>query len=112
MTKAGDFFLLWANQAERAGEVLAVLDDVALVEYSMPKGTSALRFYKTGGRKPLYIGRVSYLDLPSKWVEAIVHQGALEDLVGKPQQLGKSEKITINVCPNFKFVKVDDHGRD
>jgi len=108
--KAGDIMRVWVNQAERVGEVLAVLDDMALVEYSMPKGTSALRFYHANRRT--FLAKISYLSLPTDWVAAILYQGALQDLIGKPQQIGKGQKLTINICPDFRFVKVDDHGRD
>jgi len=108
--RVGDTLAIWVNQKERTGEILAVLDDLALVEYSMPKGTSGIRFYHADTHQ--FYNRVSYLALPSKWVEAIVHQGALEDLIGKPQQLGKGYKLAINICPDMKFVKVDNYGRN
>jgi hypothetical protein len=54
------------NQGERDGYLLAVLDGVALYEYEMPRGSTALRFvYPDGGEKT-----VAYRSLSLRWLKA------------------------------------------
>lgn len=65
------------NQGKREAIVLAVIDNEVLIEYTMPKGTTALNIttheaieYDTGDYKT-----VSYKAISTKWLKAIVENG-------------------------------------
>ena len=82
LKEVGQRFTLWANQGERTASVLAFLGEEALIEYSMPRGTSALRIVNrdepAGGRN------MSYFQVPVKWLREMVETGV--EWIGCPQQ--------------------------
>ena len=47
--QANDSLEVYINQGRRPAFVLAVLDDMALIEYEMPRGTTTLRLMPTDG---------------------------------------------------------------
>jgi hypothetical protein len=65
-------FQIWVNQGHRDAFTLAVVGDEALIEYTMPKGSRALRIvdaftwegYKT----------TSYRAVPRKWLRAMADE--------------------------------------
>jgi hypothetical protein len=65
--KVGECFSIEVNQGLRDAIVLAVIGDEALIEYSMPKGSTSLRIVDaytwTGARS------VSYRNVPVKWLQ-------------------------------------------
>jgi hypothetical protein len=83
LAKPGARLQVLANQGWRDAVVLAVQGPAVLVEYMMPKGTTALRILQPvpGGVAERPIG---YNDLPTKWLQAIVDAG--QDWEGNPQQ--------------------------
>lgn len=82
--KPFDELTIFANQGDRPAMVLAVLGDQALVEYQMPKGTTALRILASDDDGD---GRtVSYTKLSLDWLKAIVD--ADTNWIGRPQQSG------------------------
>lgn len=99
----GTHLQVYANQGWREARVLAALGDERLVEYEMPKGTTALRIYKlevdrstlTGTYLPFaradsHYTNVSYNRLPNKWLKAIVDAG--QSWLGQPQQSSTWER--------------------
>jgi hypothetical protein len=120
----GQLVYVEANQGTREALVLAVLGDEALLEYEMPKGTTALRLVaaipgqalKGAGGRP-YL-KVSYAAVPGRWLQAIASQG--QRWIGKPQSGGfqlASEKYRLptptlarfHLCPEERE-KVCRHG--
>jgi hypothetical protein len=85
LREIGQRFTLWANQGERTAYVLAFLGDEVLIEYSMPRGTSALRIVNRdepgGGRN------MSYFQVPVKWLREMAETGV--EWIGCPQQSNK-----------------------
>jgi hypothetical protein len=81
VAQLGDIWDVYANQGLREGWVLAVIGNDVLVEYTMPKGTTALRIVKTSGLAGFQ--NVSYRNVPRKWLEAIVAAGSVWE--GKAQ---------------------------
>ena len=71
------------NQGERDGYLLAVLDGVALYEYEMPRGSTALRMVNEIGEEKT----VAYRRLPLRWLRHLVAEGVGWN--GTPQQNGK-----------------------
>ncbi len=86
--EAGDHMKLWVNQGERTAWVLGTLNDLMIVEYEMPAGTTALNILKNekdynqnfgwhddeklpNGRAKYYPKSVSYKSCPDKWIQAI-----------------------------------------
>ena len=69
---ANDSVTVWRNQADREAVVLAVIGDQVLVEYEMPKGTSAMLLFNSIEGEFFDCGRsISYKTCPQKWVNAI-----------------------------------------
>lgn len=88
--QAGDNVSVHRNQGDREATVLAVIGDEVLIEYTMPKGTTALNItthkalfddehagydanhvWHEGGQYKA----VSYRGLPTKWLKAVVEEG-------------------------------------
>lgn len=82
----GDTVFVPANQATRDGTVLAVIGDEALIEYTMPAGTSSLRIVPAACPKTTKYKSVSYLKLPLKWLKAIAEAETGPDMVIMPQK--------------------------
>jgi len=80
--KPNDTITLYVNQGRREAVVLAIIGQKALIEYEMPKGSTALRFVNVAGTGNQQ--GVSYFDLPTKWLEAIVANGL--EWIGRPQK--------------------------
>lgn len=80
----------FVNQGHRDAVVLAVIGDQALLEYTMPKGTTALRIVTAGADE---YRQVSYRDVPLKWLLAIDAAG--QDWEGRPQQCGRWRPGTV-----------------
>ena len=85
---AGDETEVYVNQGWREARVLAVLGNKALVEYTMPAGTTALTIYEHAMGQLLNskeiawaveyapLGRsVSYRKLSKRWIRAMWEQG-------------------------------------
>lgn len=89
--EVGDMYEAWINQGYRPCTVLAVLDNQALVEYQMPKGTSALFLVTMDNSNTRGI---SYFSLPERWVKAILEAGS--DWIGRPQQSRATAVINSN----------------
>jgi hypothetical protein len=76
-------FQLWVNQGYREAFTLAVIGDDALIEYTMPRGSTALRIvdaFTWDGHKV-----VSYRAIPQKWLEAMENEGTDMLLMGNAQ---------------------------
>jgi hypothetical protein len=79
----GEMLEIYVNQGYREAIVLAAIGNKRLIEYSMPNGTTALSFLDmTDLSKRVAI---SYWSLPTKWLTAIIDQGA-GFWTGNPQQ--------------------------
>jgi len=89
MLKPNETVSVYVNQAEREGYVLAVLEDKALIEYEMPKGTTALRIVSIDDVDAYPYKTPSYLTLSAKWIIAMYEQGTLENMIGNPQGGGE-----------------------
>lgn len=75
--EAGDNIEVTRNQGRREATVLAVIDDEILIEYTMPKGTTALSITTHEAvekDRPEYKA-VSYRSVPTRWLKAIVEAG-------------------------------------
>ena len=71
--KVGQHSTIEVNQGLRPAVILAVIGDEALLEYTMPRGSTALWIvdaYSWG-----YIKNVSYRDVPLKWLRAMIEAG-------------------------------------
>jgi hypothetical protein len=65
------------NQGVREAYVLAVLGDEALIEYEMPKGTTALWVVSRYNPDPGCRRVISYRSCPKKWLDAITDAGTV-----------------------------------
>jgi hypothetical protein len=63
------------NQGWREAYVLAVLGDEALIEYEMPRGTTAMWIISCHNPQPSCHRVVSYRACPKKWRDAIKNAG-------------------------------------
>ncbi len=104
MLEPNEAVLIYVNQAEREGYVLAVLGTEALIEYEMPKGTTALRIVPVDNIDHYPYKTPSYLTLASKWILAMNEQGTLENLIGNPQ--GGGQRWLTKRGFNVKIEKV------
>ena len=100
---AGEWFTLAINQGQREAEVLATIGDEALVEYTMPAGTSALHIMnrKTSrGEKKAHGGgtSISYSKLPVRWIEAATEQAGV--WVANPQS---GDRYPENIAEALAF---------
>ncbi len=73
--EADDFTQVYVNQAERDATVLAVRGSKVLIEYEMPRGTTAMlvmdgRFGDLRGRS-----NVAYSTIPQYWIDAMHKAG-------------------------------------
>jgi hypothetical protein len=78
----GDAHDVYINQGLREGWVLATIDRQYLVEYTMPKGTTALLVGTVGAST---MKSVSYTAVSRKWLQAIVDAGSVWE--GKAQSI-------------------------
>lgn len=81
--KPRSIFQVWVNQGYREAFTLAVNGDDALIEYTMPRGSTALRIvdaFTWDGRKT-----VSYRAIPQKWLRAMEKEGTNMLLMGNAQ---------------------------
>lgn len=83
-----DDFLLWVNQAWREAWVLARLDGKLLVEYTMPRGSTAMRLVFQDNLGRLCLRNVSYKTIPLRWLKEMVDTGITWE--GRPQQTRKA----------------------
>ncbi len=94
----GDNVDVIRNQGKREAVVLAVIGDEVLIEYTMPKGTTALN---TTTHVALNMGggykAVSYASISTRWLKAIVEAGL--EWVGYDQR-------------NHRVVKVSRRGQE
>jgi hypothetical protein len=63
------------NQGTRPASIIAVLDDEALLEYEMPRGTTALWIIPRNRMDAPRLRNVSYKACPKKWLRAIEESG-------------------------------------
>jgi hypothetical protein len=63
-----DSMEVWSNQALRAATVLAVDDDLILVEYEMPRGSTALLQYRVKGGQLREMKNINYNTCPKHWL--------------------------------------------
>lgn len=71
------------NQGQREAVVLAVVGDEALIEYEMPKGSTALWVIHAGVPAVSYLRNISYKSCPKKWLVAMQEVGA--EWIGRGQ---------------------------
>lgn len=64
-----------ANQGEREAYVLAVIGDEALIEYEMPKGSTAMWVVNAWNPEPGCIRNIAYRSCPKKWHDAMEEAG-------------------------------------
>ncbi len=90
--EAGDNITITRNQGKREAVVLAVIGDEVLIEYTMPKGTTALSFtsHTAIENDQEDYKAVSYRNVPVKWLKAIVEEGL--EWVGYDQRNHRSKK--------------------
>ena len=81
----GENLTIEVNQGAREASVLAVIGDEALIEYDMPRGSTALRVVSAHD-PDLVIRRYSYAAVPLRWLRAMLDVGS--DWTGRPQQQG------------------------
>ncbi len=84
--KPGDVTTVLVNQGDRDATVLAVLGIQALIEYTMPAGSTGLQIIDLRTEAPTPGRSVGYRHLPMKWLQAVVNAGM--DWEGRPQQTG------------------------
>ncbi len=84
--KPGDITTVLVNQGDRDATVLAVIGTKALIEYTMPAGSTGLQIIDLLTEAPTPGRSVGYRDLPTKWLQAVVDAGM--DWEGQPQQTG------------------------
>lgn len=70
----GESLEIYANQGQREATVIAAIGDERLIEYEMPKGSTALRIINVNDPDGHY-KTVSYRAVPRVWLEAIVAAG-------------------------------------
>jgi hypothetical protein len=73
--KVGDYLEVDVNQGMRPASIIATLGDEALLEYEMPKGTTALWVIHRLYHDIRHIRNVSYRACPKKWLDAIEESG-------------------------------------
>ncbi len=85
--RIGSWCRIYANRGIRDAQILGVIDGIALIEYEMPGGTTALRTVDVNwfdGSKyqevPANRGAISYNRLPRKWKDIGIQ------VSGNPQQ--------------------------
>lgn len=71
----GDSFTVHVNQGEREARVLGVDGDEAIIEYEMPKGTTALRLINRHDPTAHPGPNIHYRRCPARWLKAIVAAG-------------------------------------
>lgn len=71
------------NQGVREAYVLAAIGDEALIEYEMPRGTTALWVISRHRPEPYCRRVISYRTCPKKWREAMASAGTVWE--GRPQ---------------------------
>jgi hypothetical protein len=83
MLRPGDIIQVYTKQANRDANVLAVHNNLALIEFALPGGTSLLwEVYKANPQ--IKIKAVNYHRVPEYWKnELIAHQVAW---IGKPKR--------------------------
>ena len=93
--EAGDQIEVTRNQGKREAVVLAVIDDEVLIEYTMPKGTTALNFTTCAAieNDQENYKAVSYRNVPVKWLKAIVEEGL--EWVGYDQRNHQTIKTRV-----------------
>ena len=68
--RSGNSLLITVNQGSRFAQVLGTIDNMMIVEYTMPAGTTALQIMHND--EDGAFGRsVSYKSCPKKWIQAI-----------------------------------------
>lgn len=82
--KPGDLTTVLVNQGDRDATVLAVLGTKALIEYTMPAGSTGLQIIDLLTDAPTPGRSVGYRNLPTKWLQAVVDAGSSWE--GNPQQ--------------------------
>ena len=92
--QTNDSLEVYINQGRRPAFVLAVLDDMALIEYEMPRGTTTLRLIPTDGNL-IASKNLSYNAVPRRWLKAIVANNL--EWVGNPQQVSKNSVPTAKI---------------
>jgi len=70
----GESLEIFANQGQREATVIAAIGDERLIEYEMPKGSTALRIINVNDPDGHY-KTVSYRAVPRVWLEATVAAG-------------------------------------
>lgn len=91
---AGDNVEIWVNQGMRDAVVLGTHDDLAIAEYEMPAGTTALTVLPRDGGKN-WGKSVSYRTCPKYWIKAIregVNGWEGRSQTGKTYEFPKEEK--------------------
>jgi hypothetical protein len=73
---------LWVNQGRRPATVLAVVGRQALLEYVMPRGSTALRLVQVDDPEAM-IRSVSYRQVPLAFLRVLVERGVA--WIGEPQ---------------------------
>jgi hypothetical protein len=93
--EAGDQIEVTRNQGKREATVLAVIGDDVLIEYTMPKGTTALNFttHDAVENDQGNYKAVSYRNVPVTWLKAIVEEGL--EWVGYDQRNHRTIKTRI-----------------
>jgi hypothetical protein len=76
----GEGITLTINQGDRDGVVLAAIGTERLLEYEMPRGTTALRVYDVVTERER---SVAYRSLALKWLRVLVETGV--QWIGNPQ---------------------------
>jgi hypothetical protein len=83
---------IYVNHAMRKAYVLAIIGNEALIEYSMPAGTTALKIAEIRNGEINGGKTIPYKNLPLRWLKAIVDSG--QSWEGNPQ--GKNgEKFIV-----------------
>lgn len=97
---------VWVNQANREAEVLAVIGNEMLVEYSMPAGTTAMLICSIFEEKDARLlpkkGRMgtncSYIKIPKKWLKAMWAAGTSWE--GRSQRASTQSPIPFPSNPD------------
>ena len=70
-----DQLTIHANQGDRDAYVLAVIEDEALIEYDMPKGSTAMWVIDAYNPEPGCKRNIAYRSCPKKWLDAMEEAG-------------------------------------
>jgi hypothetical protein len=73
--KVGDYLEVFVNQGVRPASIIAVLGDEALLEYEMPRGSTAMWVILKNRHDAPCVRNVSYRACPKKWLKAIEDSG-------------------------------------